>query len=92
MFRGRSTSPACHYLPRTGQKAETPLVVASRRSASSHSHRRDELLDSTWAVGEGGWIGRALLTAGSEKHEVLQTGSIHGAILLSCRFLYNRAF
>ena len=29
---------------------------------------------------------------GNEEHEVLQTGSIHGAILLSCLFLYNRAF
>ena len=29
---------------------------------------------------------------GSEEHEILQTGGIHGAVLPSCRFLYNRAF
>ena len=28
----------------------------------------------------------------SEEHEVLQTGSIHIAILSSCQFLYNSAF
>ena len=33
-----------------------------------------------------------LLPAGSEEHEVLQTGSIHVAILPSCQFLYNSAF
>ena len=30
--------------------------------------------------------------SGSEEHEVLQTGSIHGAILPSRQFLNNRAF
>ena len=33
-----------------------------------------------------------LLPAGSEEHEVLQTGSIHVAILPSCQFLYNSTF
>ena len=33
-----------------------------------------------------------LLTARSEEHDVLQTGSIHVAILSSCQFLCNSAF
>ena len=36
--------------------------------------------------------GRVLLPAGSEDHEVLQTGSIHVAILPSCQCLYNSTF
>ena len=34
---------------------------------------------------------RYLLPAGTEKHEVLQTGSIDVAILPSCQILYNNA-